>query len=56
MNSTVVKLDDLESVINELTDYSRPISYNLSEILIVPVEKKLGRVVAYQVFYRKDKR
>ena len=49
MNETT--LPDLEAVkklLDELTDYKRPVSYNLREILIIPLRR------GYWVTWRKD--
>ena len=54
MNCTEVWTDDqLDALIKELTDYSRPICYRLSEILVVPVRAR--GFLGWRVYYQKDK-
>lgn len=51
MNSDVVRTKaELEALISELSDYHRSVSYNLSEIKVVPI----NRGMAWLVIWRKD--
>lgn len=50
MNSQIVRgTPKLEALVKELTDYKRPICYNLSEIMVVPIHEG-----CWFVAWRKD--
>ena len=51
MNHTILKTPlQVEKTIRELSDYNRPVCYNLSEIKVIKTTR------GYEMFYQKDTR